>query len=97
MVEIEDVDPAREPARAALLTLGDGIVGTRADSPGSDRGRGRGCCGDLPGRGAGDGACAASGLESGPARGGATRRRVLDLRDGTLRTELDTPGGEASR
>ena len=26
----------------------------------------------------------------------STRRRVLDLRDGTLRTELDTPGGEVS-
>lgn len=96
VVEIEEVDPASEPARAAILTLGDGIVGTRAHSPGSSEGTGVVAAGIYQGAGSATALAQLPGWNQAPLEEAIPRRRVLDLRDGTLRTELDTPGGEAS-
>jgi trehalose/maltose hydrolase-like predicted phosphorylase len=96
VVEIEDLDPAREPARAAILTLGDGIVGTRADLPGGTEGAGVVAAGIYQGVGPETVLAPLPSWNQAPLEEAIPRRRVLDLRDGTLRTELDTPGGEAS-
>ena len=95
-VEIEDVDPVGEEARAAILTLGDGIVGTRADSPSDTEGTGVVAAGIYQGAGPETALAPLPGWNHAPLEEAVVRRRVLDLRDGTLRTELDTPGGEAS-
>ncbi len=96
MVEIEGVDPASEPARAAILTLSDGIVGTRAASPGSTEGAGVVAAGIYQGEGPETALAPLPGWNQAPLEKPIPRRRVLDLRDGTLRTELDTPDGEAT-
>lgn len=96
MVDIEDVDLASEPARAAILTLSDGIVGTRANSPGSTEGAGVVAAGIYHGAGPETALAPLPGWNQASLEEAIPRRRVLDLRDGTLRTELDTPGGEAS-
>ena len=95
-VEIEGVDPASEPARAAILTLSDGIVGTRADSPGSTEGAGVVAAGIYQGEGSETALAPLPGWNQTPLEKANPRRRVLDLRSGTLRTELDTPDGEAT-
>ena len=95
-VEIDDFDTVDEEARATLLTLGDGIIGTRADSPGDTEGTGVVAAGIYQGAGAEAALAPLPGWNHAPFEGAVVRGRVLDLRDGTLRTELDTPGGEAS-
>ena len=96
MVEIEGVDLASEPARAAILALGDGLVGTRADTPGSPEGTGVVAAGIYEGTGAETVLAPLPGWNRAPLDQAVPRRRVLDLRDGTLHTDFDTPGGEAS-
>ena len=96
MVDIEDVDPASEPARSAIFTLSDGIIGTRADSPGSPEGTGVVAAGIYHGAGPETVLAPLPAWNQVPLEEAIPRRRVLDLRDGTLRTELDTPDGEAS-
>ena len=96
MVEIEGVDLASEPARAAILTLGDGVVGARADSPGSPEGTGVVAAGIYAGAGPETMLAPLPGWNQAPLGEAVPRRRVLDLRDGTLRTELDTRDGEAT-
>jgi trehalose/maltose hydrolase-like predicted phosphorylase len=95
-VEIEGVDLASEPARAAILTLGDGIVGTRAESPGSTDGAGVVGAGIYQGAGPETALAPLPSWNHAPLEEAIPRRRMLDLRDGTLRTELDTPDGEAT-
>ena len=70
LVEIEDVDQASEPARAAILALGDGIVGTRADSPGSTEGAGVVAAGIYQGAGPETALAPLPGWNQCPARGG---------------------------
>jgi trehalose/maltose hydrolase-like predicted phosphorylase len=96
LLAIADVEPASEPARAAILALGDGIVGTRADAPGSTEGAGVVAAGIYQGEGPQTALAPLPGWSQAPFEEAVPRRRVLDLRDGTLRTELDTPAGEAS-
>jgi trehalose/maltose hydrolase-like predicted phosphorylase len=95
-VEIQGVDPAREPARSAMLTLGDGIVGTRADSPCDTEGVGVVAAGIYQGTGPETALAPLPRWNSGPLEEAVIRRRLLDLRGGTLRTDVETPHGEAS-
>jgi trehalose/maltose hydrolase-like predicted phosphorylase len=96
MVEIEGVDPASEPARAAILALGDGIVGTRADSSGGAEGEGVFAAGIYQGEGSETALAPLPVWNQAPLEEATPRRRVLDLRDGTLRTDFDTSEGEAT-
>jgi hypothetical protein len=95
-VEIEGVDPARERARSALLTLGDGVVGTTAVLPSDNEAGGVVAAGIYDGTGPEAALMPLPRWNHAPLAGAVTLRRVLDLRDGTLRSELDTPAGEAS-
>ena len=95
-VEVEGVDPGREAARAAVLTLADGVVGTRAAIPG-DKGAGEALAAGLyAGTGPETALVPLPSWNGPPLDGAAPRRRVLDLRDGTLHTELETDDGPAS-
>ena len=95
-VEIEGIDPAREPTRSALLTLGDGVIGTTAVSPGHNEAGGVVAAGIYHGTGPETALAPLPSWNYAPLAEAVTFRRVLDLRDGTLRSELDTPAGEAS-
>ncbi len=96
VVEIEGVDQASESARAAILALGDGIVGTRAESPGSAEGSGVIAAGIYEGAGPETALAPLPVWNRAPLEEATPRTRVFDLRDGTLRTYLDAPDGEAS-
>lgn len=95
-VGIEGNDPARESGYSAILTLCDGIVGARADSPNESQGTGVVAAGIYHGTGPETALAPLPRWNHAPFEQSVTRRRLLDLRDGTLRTELDTPDGEAS-
>ena len=95
-VEITDVDPEREPARSAILTLGDGVVGTRADLPGSGENGGVLAAGIYAGTGAETVLAPLPRWNGTPVEDAVARRRVLDMRDGTLRSELDARDGEVT-
>src|SRR5262245_21934977 len=88
-VRIAGADPAREPARSVLLTLADGVVG----APGATA--------VAAGIYAGDGPDTAlvqlPAWNRAPVEAAAVRQRTLDLRDGTLSTELETPLGAVSQ
>ena len=96
LVEIEEADPAGEPARAAILTISDGVVGTRAESPTGGEDGGVVAAGIYQGEGPETALAPLPRWNHAPLAERITRRRVLDLRDGTVRTELDTPAGDAS-
>jgi len=95
-VGIEGIDPARESGFSAILTLCDGIVGARAGSPADSQGTGVVAAGIYHGSGPETALAPLPRWNHAPFEQSVTRRRLLDLRDGTLRTELDTPDGEAS-
>ena len=95
-VEIAGADPELEAARSVQLTLADGVVGAPQPLAGDDRG-GAVAAGIYDG---GDGPDTSlvplPAWNRPPFEAAAVRRRTLDLRDGTLRTELETPDGAAT-
>src|SRR5205823_1346038 len=82
---------ARAPACAAILTLCDGIVGTRDESPGDNESAGVLAAGIYQGTGPDTALAPLPRWNHAPLEQAVIGRRLLDLRDGTLRSELDTP------
>jgi trehalose/maltose hydrolase-like predicted phosphorylase len=95
-VEIEGVDSGREPARAAVLTLADGVVGTRAAVPGEKDAGEVVAAGLYEGTGPETALIPLPSWNGSPLAGLTAAKRVLDLRDGTLRAELESDDGPAS-
>ena len=88
------MDAALEPARSALLTLSDGVIGARAGSGDAD-GTGVVAAGIYEGDGAETALAQLPRWNDVTLEGAIVRRRVLDLQEGTLRSEIESPRGDA--